>query len=254
MIIQRIFLLFLGFIYCAACWPAETQYLYLYNTPPPLNTDASGNLSDRLATLLSEYSGGKYQFKAIYLPRKRLDLHVANDKWEGAVIWANPDWFDDHTQKRYLWSQPLATDYNLVLSHKQRPIEYVSPMSLNGLKLGGVLGHVYSDFDTMINNGGLIREDTGSFVQNLFKLKFRRVDVIFMPASALDIYRQEFPDLDDWLYVAKSPRNTFQYYAFCSSSNTAMIDFLNKSIAKLQHDTQWQSTLKAWRWRQDIHE
>lgn len=243
---QCVLLLILGFIICSPCWPTETVNLYLYNTPPPLNTDMPGNLSDYLAKFLSDFSDGKYQFRAVYLPRKRLDSLVSAKQWHGAVIWANPAWFNDSDQERYLWSEKLATDYNLVLSHKKKPVEFVSPASLTGLKLGGVLGHIYSDFDVMIKDGRLTREDSGSFLQNLMKLKARRVDVIFIPASALYHFKQQYPDMDDWIYVAKKPRNIFHYRIFCSLTNKALVTFFDEGIKGLQLDWYWQNTMKAW--------
>jgi len=230
----------------SASWAAELVPLYLYNTPPPLNTNTPGNLSDHLAQRLTEASGGKYRFKATFLPRKRLDILVASKRWRGAVIWANPEWFDDRQRRRYLWSHPLATDYNLVASHRLKPVKYDGPASLKGLRLGGVLGHVYPEFESMLNHGEIIREDTRDYELNLLKLQSQRIDVTFLPASSLTAYTRKFPDLPNWLHIAATPRSTFHYYIFCDRSEAKLMSYLNTQISQLKLDTVWHETTSTW--------
>lgn len=244
---QPIVFLLLGLAVSAPCRATEQVTLYLYNTTPPLDLQTLGNLSVRLAKLLSDDSGGKYQFKTAYLPRKRLDILVSSGNWEGAVIWANPTWFRDPAQKRYLWSSPLATDYNLVLSHKQKPVEYATPASLQGLRLGGVLGHVYPELDLMFRQGRLARDDATSYLQNLLKLREKRVDVIFMPASALAIWKRQYPDWNEWVYVSKTPQGVFDYHVFCDRSNTKLMAFLDEAVRRLQNNPEWRDTVSTWK-------
>ena len=223
---------------------AESTPLYTYNTPPPFYPGDSDDLSSYLAKFLSEASNKK--FEALYLPRKRLDKLVSDDNWQGAIMWANPTWFNDPERQTYLWSNPIATDYNLVLSHKHRPLEYQGPRSLIGLKLGGILGHVYVEFEEMIKQGSLIRENTHSYESNLLKLKAGRVDVIFIPASSLSILLKLNPDMRDWLHIAKQPRSKFQYFFFCERSNSQLISFLNEQIKRLENDTEWNEEVRGW--------
>lgn len=243
----RYFLLFLSFSLSAPGWSAQVQPLYIYNTPPPFYPDAPDNLSHKLAYWLTDHSEGRFKFETKYLPRKRLDNLIAQDNWQGAVIWANPIWFRDAQKLHYLWSVPLATDYNLVLSHRHKPVEYHAPESLSGLKLGGILGHVYTEFEEMVKEGKLTRENTITYQQNLEKLKARRVDVIFLPASAFTIIKNHHPDIDAWLHISRQPRNKFQYYIFCQSSNIKLMDYIDKEIIRLHANRQWMEIFNAWR-------
>lgn len=243
----RTFTLLFGLLVSALALSAETIPLYLYNTPPPFNPSTPNNLSDYLAKFFSEHSEGNYKFKAIYLPRKRLDDLIAHDQWQGAVIWSNPVWFNDPMKTEYLWSDVLANDHNLVLSHKSLSVEYNSPNSLKELKLGGMLGHIYTELEDMVKEGKLNREDATSYKQNIMKLKAHRIDVMFLPASALASIKLEFPEIDSWLYISKKPRDYFNYAIFFHKSNTELKNYINQNIDLLQFDDKWQNELKTWK-------
>lgn len=236
----------MGIIFAAISWAADPVPLYSYNTPPPFNPKLEDNLSDYLAQWFSQASTATDKFVAVHLPRKRLDHLVSGKAWRGAVLWANPLWFDDSGKSKYLWSDPVVADHNLVLSHKNRPVEYTAPASLQGLKLGGILGHVYTEFNSMLKDGSLSRDDAISYQQNLAKLEAGRVDVIFMPASSLTLLIKQKPAMKQWLYIAKQPRNTFYYYFFCDLENKQLMSFLNQQIQQLQFDKKWQQVTAEW--------
>lgn len=234
-------LLILSTLISSISYSAESVQLYLYNTPPPFHPDSKDNVSDYLASWLTERSEGKYRFKAVYLPRKRLDRLISKGGWRGMVMWANPEWFKDLEKTQYVWSNPIATDYNMVLSNIGHPVEYDTPTSLKGLKLGGILGHVYTEFNPLIEDHSLTREDANNYQQNLMKLKAQRVDVIFLPSSAFGVLKKEHSDLNDWLYISKQPRNKFQYYMFSDASHSELISYINRVTKQLNDDQKWQT-------------
>ena len=239
-------LLLWGFGTTTSGWAGPVTPLYSYNTPPPFHPATADNLSTYLARQFSADESDHYQFKAQHLPRKRLDILIAKKDWKGAVIWANPEWFSKFDQGRLLWSEPLATDYNLVLSHKAHPVEYLGPESLKGLRLGGILGHVYAEFETMLNQGEMVREDTADYRHNLAKLKEGRVDVTFLPSSALTALLKINPQLTHWMHISSKPRNIFQYYMFCDRSNPELMTYLNSRIQQLAHDKYWTREIDSW--------
>ncbi|MCG8313209.1 MAG: ABC transporter substrate-binding protein [Pseudomonadales bacterium] len=238
-------LLAVGLVFSQILMAADNIPLYTYNTPPPFYPDDPGNLSSYLANFFSEASPDK-KFEAVYLPRKRLDNLITNSTWDGAIVWANPIWFNDPERHNYLWSNPIATDYNLVLSQKKLALEYEGPDSLSGLKLGGILGHVYVEFEDMIKRGNLIRENTHSYQSNLLKLKAGRVDVIFIPASSLSLLLASDPEMSHWLHIAKRPRSKFQYFLFCDNSNHELVAFINTQLKRLQSDPKWLAKIQRW--------
>ncbi len=219
----------------------EQVPLYVGYADPPLSTTRPDSLTIKLAGALTEQSHGRYFFKAVQLPRKRLAMTIADPPWKGVVAWANPAWFNDAGMRRYLWSSPFMTDTNLVVSTRDHPLDYSGDIqALAGLRVGTIFGHRYPDLDPLFRARTLERNDVASELQNLQKLKLGRLDAVLIQASSLPYYREQLPDLDRWLYVARVPRNSFQRFLFTSLRNAELMSFLNTALAQLAHDPQWQ--------------
>lgn len=230
-----VFIVLLCLLPMAAGAQQSVTPLLTYNTPPPFNPEFEHSLSHLIADRLNQLAQGQYQFQAAYLPRKRLMHHIDTDHWQGAVIWANPKWFNDEARNRYLWSEPLLTDTNLVLSHGQSPVDFQSPASLSGLRLGGILGYRYQEFEELIASGNIIRDDVVTDAQNLKRLKAGRIDVTFVSALALAELMRNEADADwQWLHISPTPRNTFDYAIFCDSSNTELMALINRAMPDLR--------------------
>jgi polar amino acid transport system substrate-binding protein len=219
----------------------EQMPLYVGYADPPLSTARPDSLTIRLAAALTEQSHGRYAFKATQLPRKRLAMTIADPAWKGVVAWANPAWFNDTAMRRYLWSAPFMTDTNLIVSTREHPLDYSGDIqALAGLRIGTIFGHRYPDLDPLLRNHTLERNDVASELQNLQKLRLGRLDAVLIQGSSLPYYRAELPDLDRWLYVARTPRNSFQRFLFTSLRNAELVSFLNTALAQLARDPQWQ--------------
>jgi polar amino acid transport system substrate-binding protein len=220
----------------------ELLPLYVGYADPPLSTSRPDSLTIRLAGALSAQSHGRYRFRATQLPRKRLLLTIGDPAWKGVVAWANPAWFNDPAMQRYLWSAPFMNDTNLVVSHRDHPLDYNGDIrALAGLRVGTIFGQRYADLDPLFRDHSLQRNDVASELQNLQKLQLRRLDVVLIQASSLPYFREQLPDLDQWLYVAHTPRNSFQRYLFTGRRNAELMAFLNAALAELARDREWQA-------------
>lgn len=219
--------------------PLYTQY-----PDPPLDAASPGNLTAKLAAWLSERSDGRYQFVATPLPRGRLDALLARPGWQGAVAWAHPRWFGDETRSRFLWSEPFVQDADLVVSRRQRPVEFLNGgRSLEGLRVGVVHGHRLPDLDWMLNQGLVHRVDVDSEMAGLRELQAGRLDAVFVQAISMPQFRRALPQLDSWLHVAKQPRDTFWRHFFTDRHQPALHAFLNQQLPALRADPQWRSQL-----------
>lgn len=226
---------------CAHAAP-EPVPLYVGYADPPLSTSRADSLTIRLANALSTRSHGRYYFKPTQMPRKRLLVIIADPGWKGVVAWANPYWFNDPAMQRYRWSVPFMTDSNLVVSRRDHPLDFSGDLRvLAGRRIGTIAGHRYPDLDPLFRDHLLQRADVASEMQNLQKLKLGRLDAVLLQASSLPYFRQQWPDLDGWLYVARAPRNTFQRYLFTNRRNAELLAFLDAALAELAHDPQWQA-------------
>lgn len=232
-----------GFI--APTLATQSVPLYSYYTDPPFAVGSDVSLTERLANWLSGRSAGRYAFVPTALPRKRLDQIVATPHWSGVVAWVNPRWMLDDDQQRFLWSRAFTFDTNLVVSHRDRPVDFRGSPSLNGLRVGGIVGRQYTDLKEAFDSGGARREDAMSETNNLSKLKLGRIDVTFVTAMSLKDHRRQMPDLDRWLYVAARPRGSFDRHLFTSRDQTELMAFLNQALSALAADEQWRGLLAS---------
>lgn len=225
---------------------AESVPLYVGYADPPFSTTRPDSLTVELAAALTARARGRYQFKPVQLPRKRLNMVLAEPGWKGVVAWANPAWFNDEAMRRHAWSLPYMTDANLVVSLRSRPVEYTDQgNSLAGLRLGCIAGQRYPDLERLFKAGQVERNDVASELQNLQKLRLGRIDAALVQASSMPYFRQALPDLDLWLHVAHNPRNSFKRFLFTNRRHAAMVAFLNGALGELARDPLWQARLGA---------
>ncbi|MES2300101.1 MAG: hypothetical protein V4582_23910 [Pseudomonadota bacterium] len=223
----------------------ENIPLYTYYADAPFGVDVERSLTVKLALWMSKKSQGRYQFIATYIPRLRLDKAIGQPDWRGVVAWTNPNWFDDGAQTKYLWTRGILHDASLVVSLRAKPVLYENSDSLNGLKLGGILGRHYVELGDYLKSGQIVRDDGHSEQSNLLKLKLGRLDVTFVQMSDLAYHRRTYPDLDQWLYIAPKPRDTFSRHLFVNSKRGDLLRFLNSCIGDLAHDQEWGPVVSA---------
>ncbi|NRR33549.1 transporter substrate-binding domain-containing protein [Oxalobacteraceae bacterium] len=208
----------------------ETIPLYVGYADPPFGTQRDDSLTIRLAARLSAYSNGRYEFRAMQMPRHRLNLLLAQPGWKGVVAWANPVWYKDESMRRYAWSQPYMRDADLVVSNRSAPMDYNNAASMLGMRVGCIAGHRYVDMDPLFEEGRSIRDDVASELQNLQKLRLGRIDVTLIQASSMAYFREVIPDIDSWLHVARVPRAVYQRYLFTNRDNEEMMGFVNAAL------------------------
>ncbi len=222
----------------------QTLPLYTAYADPPLDASSPGNLTTRLAQWLSERSQGRYRFVPTQLPRGPLDALVAKPGWAGAVVWANPVWFDDTRRQRFLWTPAFMQSADLVVSRREQPVEYLlEGRSLQGLSVASVAGHRLVDLDGLVAAGKLRRVDVPRALDGLGLLQQGRVDAALVQAISMDYFRQRLPDLDGWLYVARQPRDTYGRHAFTAPGQAALRDFLARQLPMLAADPAWRAVL-----------
>jgi len=70
--------------------------VFVYHLKPPFivsNTNKLGLYFDFSAYLNSKTD--KYHFETVFVPRKRIEIMLDSDKFEGILLGVNPVWFKD---------------------------------------------------------------------------------------------------------------------------------------------------------------
>lgn len=218
-----------------------------YDYPPFVTAPGQGLTQDLAQWLSAKLPQELGPVRAQLLPRKRLDLEMSQPGWMGLVPWVSPQFFGDLTMQRYIWSAPVMDDGDLVLSLKKKPVVFQGAASLQGLKLGGVAGHVYQEFEAMIAANSLQREDAPNTLSNLQKLLRGRVDVVFIPRSGLPWWRKQIESFDEQVFVAEQPRNSFQRRLLISPHlPLAWREPVLEAARAMPQDADWQLALSRY--------
>nr|WP_316638408.1 hypothetical protein [uncultured Roseateles sp.] len=221
------------------------ELLTQYDYPPFVTTPGAGLSHDWAAWLAQRLPHELAGLRPQILPRRRLDQVLAKPQWTGIVPWVAPSWFGDAGLTRFIWSEPVMDDEDLVLSLKSKPVLFDGPASLKGLRLGGVAGHVYVDIDPLVKRGELLRDDATDTGKNLRKLLLGRVDVIFLSRSGMPWWQSLMPEMEAQLFVAPQPRARFQRRMLLSPQiDAGLRAALLTEIEAMPHDPAWQEAMR----------
>lgn len=156
-----------------------------YGQPPfvPVSTDRKAGLARTFVELLNKAMDGPPDFQLDNLPRRRLELTLGSKSFSGVALFLAPEFLAPAAQQGATWSEPVMVDENLMVS--LRPLKLSSLEALQGLKLGGVSGHIYRTLEPMIEEGKVRREDAPDHISNLRKLCLGRIDFVVISRSEL---------------------------------------------------------------------
>ena len=231
-----------SFLSLCASAAEEIELATQYNYAPFSATD---ELNTLLAKRLTELSGGKYTFRSSEIPRRRIDVMLAENK-SLVVPWVHPRFFGDKDKTKYLWSDALLSDVSYYVSPADKPLEYVGPESLSGKRFSGSFGHIYGDLAPMIDAGKIVREDAPTLRESLMKLVKgnRGLDFAVIDRSTLRALKDE-PFVDPAkLYVSKKLRTEqFTRHILVPKNHPEWLEYINKTLTQLQTDKAWTAAI-----------
>lgn len=182
------------------------------------------------------------QFTLHHLPRNRINSALKSEE-AVIVLLVNPAWFGDTKKNRYFWSESLFQDGNDVVSLINSPIDYTGIESLKGKKMGALLGRKYGLVDKAVEDGDIIREDVNDLGRNLRKLNAGYIDFTILSRtwSAYLINSQFLHGK-----FKRSPFKDFTRHLLISRNLKPHVGFLTEWVSSLNHNEQWQFTLKKY--------
>ncbi|MBY5932191.1 transporter substrate-binding domain-containing protein [Tateyamaria omphalii] len=225
---------------------AEEVSVWIYHNFPPfiVNIKQERGLSYDLARLLTQKSDGQFRFRAMVLPRQRLNQRLEAGH-QGMVMWANPAWFDDATRTRFLWTDPILSDRNVVISPMEVAFEYDGPRSLTGMTMVGVRGHRYQDVDRLIDYDLVKRVDMRSERSLVQFIASGRGRVAIVAQSAAQYFVQEL-GLRDAVHVSERPHSSYRRYIMVQPQQTELYSFLLEAVPQLSESAEWAKILERY--------
>ncbi len=221
----------------------ERIEVWTYHLSPPFIVDDRHGLSHDFVDWLNQHplNDQRFLFELITLPRKRIDIHLAKGR-PGVLLWATPSFFTAASTRHAKWSAPLLMDQQDFVSLPDAPFDYLTPESLHGRTLGGVLGHRYEGLEADIARKKIERQDVRTDLQNIEKLLSGRIHTLLISRSTLFYYSKQH-DFGD-LYISARPLYRFSRHVLLTDSlGDAVTLYLNEVLEQLPDDPQWQVLL-----------
>ncbi len=218
---------------------AEEVSVWVYHNFPPyiVNATEREGISYDLVRLLTEMSDGRFQFNVEVLPRPRLEKRFMSGD-PGIVLWVNHVWFGDPDRTRFLWTNPILADKNVIVSPKGASFQYEGPQSLHGMTLIGVRGHSYTEVDGLVKEGLVDRIDLNAEGQLMRFVASGRGQVAIIANSAARYFVREL-DLSDAIHFSKKPHSTYQRYIMVQPHLEPLHEFLQEAILRLKRSEEW---------------
>lgn len=236
----------LTFVCVTANAVEQVEFATHYDYPPfVIDMKKQEGLVFDLAQYLSKQSKGRYEFQVTFVPRDRIENYL-NKKKTVVVPFVSPKWFSDEEKNRYLWTDILMKDQNVVVSQTKSQFEYKGLESLYGKTMAYRLGHKIPVLDTLISEGKIKREDSPSMVGNFKKVIEGRADFLVTGETAVR-YIIEQEHWQNNLSIAKEPIDVFERRILISPiTDVALQQWLNNEVKVLLKSNQWPTLLEQY--------
>lgn len=221
----------------------ETVPVWTYYFSPPFITAYQRGLSYDFIDLLNQFAKGQYRFEIEPLPRTRINRNL-EDKLPGIVLFVNWEWMQDSDKTKYLWSDPILSDRNEIISrrHGTPPIkiEFNGAESLKGMVFGGLTGRQYKGLEKAFERGDIIRRNVRNEEQNLALLLRDRIDVTSSAATVIR-YKIKVTGLQNLVYFSAQPHFSYTRHLLITPQLAKLEPLLNEFIISLDQNPSWQS-------------
>ena len=225
---------------------ARDVSVWVYHNFPPYIVDMGREegISFDLVRYLNDRADGAFTFHVEVLPRLRLNYRL-NLEVPGIVLWANPAWFGDKEQTRYLWTSPILADSNVVISPRNSAFEYAGPDSLANMSLVGVRGHSYPGVDDLVADGRVVRFDVSAENHLMHFIATGRGDVAIIADSAARYHVKRY-GLEDAVHFSETPHSRYSRNILVQPQLEDVHVFLQDTLPNLIASKDWSATVRSY--------
>lgn len=223
---------------------AESIVIYTYHDKPPyfFRNPTTGELQGVYADLINMVNDRLSSpiLELEYLPRRRLNLMLENNRLIGGVVGVNPLWFDDINQRRYVWSRSFMVDEDVIVIRDDSSIGYQQPDDLAGLHIALVEGLYYWGVTELIEDSLVRASITATELQNLQMVARQRVDASIVGMLTFEHYDAN-EVFDVKLRYLSTPHDRFERSIFLTGMERPQATGLMRAIDDVISDSTWQS-------------
>jgi polar amino acid transport system substrate-binding protein len=219
--------------------------LYSYHLKPPFLLDdrARKGLYPELIPLLA-LGLPQRQLSLSYVPRKRLDALMEHEQLDGAVLGVSPLWFSPKERQRNLWTPPLLSDADLLVSRRDAPLRYSGPASLFGRRVALPRGYLVPGLNEAMAAGQIAGEQPESETSALAMLMHGRVEAAVLTQRTLQALLLAQPGWQQQLHLQEAPLGRFELCILVPERLADLHAPLSDAVRWLTRSPAWAALLR----------
>lgn len=215
-----------------------------YTSPPFSNEEGKVGLVAEFLQAIEQYDE-RLKFDLQIISRPKLNKILEESKSTFIVPFAHPLWFNDKNREKYLWSRPLYTDYNSLISHKSKPVEFKGLYSFIFQGVGTLKGfHIYL-LDDLVEKGKAKRVDVHEPETLVQMIALKKIKMAVLP-HAMAHYHTEKLKLQDQVYYSARPHQTYDRHLMLANASTELNGIIDEAIAKARQSGVFDLILKKY--------
>lgn len=196
-----------------------------------------------LAIISAALATQGYEVEHKFQPWKR----ALNDVTNGKMDILPGTWMTEERKKVLIYSEPYAVNNIKLIKRKDDPFVYEGIESIDGMKVGTMLGYGYPDEFT---ESGAIMEPTNEFLFSIKKLVAGRVDFA-IEDEIVGKYKisQENPELLEKIEFLTPALSNNPLHVTCGKANPkcqTIIDAFNTGLAEIKDSGKYDEIMKSY--------
>jgi polar amino acid transport system substrate-binding protein len=228
---------------------APEQEVVAYNSylEPPFVEAGQDGIAPQLVSYLNQTLRGHYHFTLKNVPRQRmLTAYFAEPaSFSGIALLMAPEFVDDSAMRKFLWSRPLFSDYNVLVFHGPTAPSITRLEQLKGRSLGAVRGNHYGKLDPMLAAGTVTRQDNSTHRANLLKLMVGRIDFTYVNRLVYAELINEAPLAANLVAIREPEAAPYARRILVGRGDPELAKKIDEALAYLPCSRQWQALARA---------
>ncbi len=214
---------------------------------PPFVDDNGGLAADCVA-YLNQKLAGVYKLRLDTIPRSRLlRLELADPAtFNGIVLFLHPRFVDDAQQQRYLWTEGLFSDANVLIFRGPKAPTIRTLDDLAGKRFGGTLDIRYQGLSDLVERKKLTRIDSYSLHDSLTQVAAGRIDFTQTNSMSFRAMAQQPALAGKFVSVAVPGEVEFWRHILVGKRNADLAERLRTIVNAMPDDAQWHTIVERY--------
>lgn len=182
-----------------------------------------------------EQKNPEFRRKYNQMSRARANSQIERGEFPD-LMFMSKDFVSPEQQKEFLFTHPLFTSQDIVVTRKDNALEYVRPESLYGKTVAILRGYSYWEFDNLFEKGVVTSVPVDRHTQAIGMLERNRVDAYFGNIHVTPHYLNQVGAKKDLFSFSDNALSEVTYSFMIHSEKVNLYTALNTFIKKVVDD------------------